>query len=105
MDSGEAGDEYTDRLNREVTSIRMDEKWRHDFMTLGQKFREREYIGAHKQVVRQVRNNRNEFSVDAMAKFMQVPADDCREIITLLDEHPDWTDDEVADHVMWEEWK
>ena len=33
MDSGEAGDDYTEKLNREVTSIRMDEKWRHDFMT------------------------------------------------------------------------
>ena len=36
MDSGETGDEYTDKLNREVTSIRTDEKWRHDFMTLAQ---------------------------------------------------------------------
>jgi len=26
-------------------------------------------------------------------------------MLRLLTEHPDWTDDEVADHVMWEEWK
>ena len=105
MDSGETGDEYTDRLNREVTSIRMDEKWRHDFMTLAQKFTEKEYVGDHKRVVKQVRGSHNEFPVDFLAKILQVPEDDCREIITLLDEHPDWTDDEVADHVMWEEWK
>ena len=104
--NGEApGDEYTNKLNNEVTSIRSDEKWRHDFMTLGQKFREKEYIGAHKHVVRQVRKSSRKLSLPEMADLFDVPEDDCKEILTLLDAHPDWTDDEVADHVMWEEWK
>ena len=74
-------------------------------MTLAQKMTEQRTIGDHSHVVRQVRSNRNDFSIHNIAKFMQVPIDDCNKIITLLDEHPDWTDDKVADHVMWKEGK
>ena len=66
----------TARLTREGTSIRTDEKWRHDFMTPAQKMTEQRTFGDHSRVVRQVRNNRNVFSIDTMAKFMQVPIDD-----------------------------
>lgn len=105
MDSGETGDDYTDKLNREVTSIRTDEKWRHDFMTLAQKMTEQKYMGDHERVVRMVRKNSNRFTLQELSDVFDIPEDDCREIIALLNAHPDWTDDEVADHVMWEEWR
>ncbi len=105
MDCGKTGDEYTDKLDREVTSIRMDEKWRHDYMTLAQKMTGQRTIGDHSRVVRQLRKNRNRFTLQELSEVYDVPEDDCKEIITLLNTHPDWTDAEVADHVMWEEWK
>jgi len=74
-------------------------------MTLAPKITEQRTIGDHNRVVCQVQSNRNNFSIDITAKFMHFPIDDCKKNITLLDEHPDWMDDEVADHVMWEEWK
>ena len=62
-------------------------------------------MGDHERVVRMVRKNSNRFTLQELSDVFDIPEDDCREIIALLDAHPDWTDDEVADHVMWEEWK
>ena len=105
LDSGETGDEYTGKLENEVSSIRADEKWRQDYITLAQKYVERESIGDHRRVVRQIRKNMGKFELSDLADVIIIPMDDCKQIIELIKTHHSWTDDEVADHVMWEEWK
>ena len=74
-------------------------------MTLAQKFAEREHIGIHRNNVRLVRKNSARLTVPDMVEMLDIPEDDCKEILELISAHPDWTDDEIADHVMWEEWK
>jgi hypothetical protein len=105
MKDGETGNEYTDKLDREVRLIRNDEKWRHDYMTLAQKFVEQRYVGEHRKTVNQVRRNQAKLGLTEMVDILGVAEDDCNEILELISAHPDWTDDEIADHVMWEEWK
>ena len=70
-------------------------------MTLVQKMTEQRYIGDHSRVVHQVCKNSNRFTLQELSEVYDVPEDDCKEIIILLGEHPDWTDDEVTDCVMW----
>ena len=105
MKDGDTGNEYTDKLDREVQLIRNDEKWRHDYMTLAQRDTQNKYVGKHSLWVEQVRKNSTRFAVKDMEGIFQIPEEDCKEILDLIAAHPDWSDDEIADHVMWEEWK
>ena len=105
MKDGETGNEYTEKLDREVRLVRNDEKWRHDYMTLAQRDTQNRYIGIHTNNVRLVRKNSGRLTVPDMVEMLDIPEDDCKEILELIAAHPDWTDDEIADHVMWEEWK
>ena len=63
--------------------------------------RERERGGCIK-VVSQIRDSMGELSVKMMAKYFKVKECVCEEVIGCIAEHPDWDDEQIAEHVDWE---
>ena len=102
MDGMEPGSEYTKDLDRAVEEVKADEKWRREFMVMVERDREKMRLGGNMRTVAQVRRNRTDFSQDTMAKFMMVDPIVVSAIITTIDAHPEWNDEEVAENVEFD---
>lgn len=105
MATGRTTGDYTKKLDNEVDLVRNDRKWRHEYMTLAQKFIECEDVGMHKLWVRLVRKKIDQLDIYEMQEMFDIPSDDCQEIIDVIKAHPDWTDEKVAETIQWEDWK
>ena len=102
MDGAAPGDDYTRELDSAVTAIRKDEKWRRDYMLLSEKFMENRRLGEYKSRVAQVREFRNEFQPETLAKLAFVTPELLASILNIIDAHPDWDDEQVAENVRFE---
>ena len=102
MDSGIPSDEYTRALDEEVESVKADEKVRKEFMLLSEAYAWEREMGGYVKVVSQIRKAIGEFTTKQMAKIFDVKETDCAETISIIQEHPDWDDEMVAEEVNWE---
>jgi predicted transposase/invertase (TIGR01784 family) len=103
MDSGDATDEYTEDLAKEVESVKSDEKVRKEYMLLAEAYAERERIADGKRVVRLIRRKMDIFDIAEMADLFDVSIPECENVVKLIKEHPDWDDEQVATEIDWED--
>ncbi len=103
MDTGVASTEYTKALDAEVESVKSDEKVRMQYMLLMEAYARERSIGDGRRVVRLVRRKINKLSIEDMADMFDISLPECNSILTTIAEHPDWNDEQIADHVDWEE--
>ena len=94
--------DYTRALDREVTAVRKDEKWRREYMVLNEAFREKVRLGGYMRSVAQARAFRNEFQPEQLARIAFVTPELLQVILNTIDAHPDWDDEEVAENIDFE---
>ena len=99
MDGMEPESAYTQILNKAVTEIKADEKWRREFMVMNELLRENRRLGRRSQSVAQVRKNRGRFNVDELADIYIIDTNAVKAILKTIDAHPDWNDEQVAESV------
>ena len=58
-------------------------------------------LGEHKRVVRTIRRNRKKKSADDIIDMLEVTKQDYESVITVLDSHPDWDDEKIAEEIDW----
>ena len=102
MDGMEPGSDYTRDLEKAVEEVRGDEKWRREFMVMNELLRENRRLGGNIRTVSQIRKNRRELTKEAMARYMLVDPMIVASIITAIDAHPDWDDEEIAESIDFE---
>ena len=71
-------------------------------MFLNELLREQERLGERKQSVALVRTFRNEFQPETLAKLAFVTPELLASILNIIDAHPDWDDEQVAESVRFE---
>ena len=103
MDGGVATNKYTKDLDKEVVSVKSDEKVRMQYMLLMEAYVEQRLLGRGKTIVRQIRKVMNQASIDQMTFFMDVSVSECEEVIELIKEHPDWDDEQIAMEIDWDD--
>ena len=103
MDTGVASTEYTKALDAEVESVKSDEKVRMQYMWLMEAYARERKLGESQRVVRQVRRKINDLSIADMADLFDISLRECNSIVTMIAEHPDWDDEQIADQVDWED--
>lgn len=101
MDGHMPTTEYTKELASAVEAVKASEEWRREYMTLFLRDRENFRMGGYATKVGQIRHNMKTQTVSAMASFIVLPEDTCEEVIKIIDEHPDWDDEQVAEEVEW----
>ena len=103
MDSGSATTEYTKSLDKEVASVKANEKFRRDYMLYMEALANERSIGEYIRVVSQIRKSlkRKRFSAEEMADYFDVSERDCTAVLNCIREHPDWDDRQVAEAVYW----
>ena len=70
-------------------------------MTLFLRDRENFRMGGYTTKVGQIRHNMKTQPVSAMASFIVLPEDTCKEVIKIIEAHPDWDDEQLAEEVDW----
>ena len=103
MDTGVASTEYTKALDAEVESVKSDEKVRMQYMLLMEAYARERSIGEYIRVVSLIRNAIGDFTTKQMAKYFKVKEKACKDAVDYITTHPDWDDEQIADHVDWEE--
>ena len=102
MDGAAPETDYTRALDKAVTSVRQDEKWRVEYMSLNEMLREQKRLGEYKGRVALVRTFRDEFQPETLAKLAFVTPELLASILNIIDAHPDWDDEQVAESVRFE---
>ena len=102
MDSLVPEDEYTQELDNTVAEVRMDEKWRLEYMRLVERDRENRRLGKYTQTVAQVRKSRHRFGTDEMADIYILTPKAVALIVSAIDTHPDWDDEQIAENISFE---
>lgn len=103
MDSGVISDDYTEALDAEVKSVKSDEKVRMSYMLLQEAFARERQFGIYKNNVRQIRRKIQQLSIADMADMFAVSVDNCKSVVGLINAHPDWDDEQVAEEIYWED--
>ena len=102
MDGSAPGDDYTKALDSAVMDVRADEKWRREYMVLIERDRANRRLGKYEQSVAQVRKSRNRFTPDEQSSIYFIDLKTVKAILDVLDAHPDWDDEQVAESVDFE---
>ena len=63
--------------------------------------RERRY-GGYEKAVRLIRKHRLKWNIEEMADAVDVTKSDCLSVLSMMDHHPDWNDEQIAEEVTWE---
>ena len=103
MDGGVATNKYTKDLDKEVVSVKSDEKVRMQYMLLMEAYAEQRLLGRGKTIVQTIRRMVDKLSLEQMAFFMDVSVSECEEVIELIKEHPDWDDEQIAMEIDWDD--
>ena len=97
VDGMQPESEYTKELEKAVAEVKADEKWRREFMVLMERDREKMRLGRYMQKVASVRQSRGKFSPEVIAEIIMVQPAMVETIISAIDAHPEWDDEEVAE--------
>jgi hypothetical protein len=73
------------------------------YMWLMEAYARERSMGAGERVVRLVRRKINKLSIADMAELFDISLRECNSIVTMIAEHPDWDDEQIADQVDWED--
>ena len=99
MDSLVPESDYTRALDQAVQEVRADTKWRLEYMGLSALLMDKVRLGKYADRVAQVRAFRNEFQPEQLARIAFLTPALLQGILNTIDAHPDWDDEEVAEHV------
>ncbi len=87
-------------LDDAVHKVKSDEKWRNGYMTYAMKLRESklegEKIGDYKRLVSTIRSGKGQGSDSFLTKALGISKALFDEIAGMIDEYPDWTDEDIA---------
>ena len=59
-------------------------------------------LGSYTRVVRLARKHRKRHpSVEELAEILDISTQDCQELLTTIDNHPDWDNERIAEEIHW----
>ncbi len=101
MDSGVATTEYTKSLDKEVATVKADEKFRREYMLYIEALANERSIGEYKRGVALIRKSSECLSTQDVANYFDVNEQDCSAVLDCIREHPDWNDEDIAREIYW----
>ena len=77
-------------------------------MLLSVYFAEQRVLGGYIRIIKQIRkwdNDKNDLPAERMAKLLSITLPQFESALSLIKEHPDWDDEDIAEQVDWRKWK
>ncbi len=94
---------YSKDLDKAVGKVKNDEKWRERFMKLSLRDREHEKLGKYSEKVSTIKKFRNVLDESNLLKVVDDDEKIFSRIIYLIDNNPEYDDDEIAEKLLDEE--
>ena len=91
---------YADNLDKAVKKVKINEKWRRDYMTLAMKLDEEREFGKYEEKVSAVREGRNKGNDAFLIKVLSLSEEQFSSICDLLDTYPEKSDLEIAKEIL-----
>ncbi|MBR1830982.1 MAG: Rpn family recombination-promoting nuclease/putative transposase [Ruminiclostridium sp.] len=92
---------YAEVLDKAVKEVKVNEKWRRDYMTMAMKLQEREEIGGLEKSVSAIRKGRGKGSDDFLIDVLGLNKTLFIEISNMLDKNPDKSDWDIANTILY----
>lgn len=105
LDSGEVTGEYSKELDEAVQDLINNEERGQEYMMLMTYAAEQRAEGKYINKVEQVRGwltDPGELSENQMAKALRMTLSVFNNVLALIKEHPDWTDEQIAEEADWQ---
>ena len=99
MDGMDPDSEYTKDLEKAVADVKADEKWRREYMVLNELIRENRRLGRYTEKVASIRQSRGKIPTELIAEIVTIQPAMVDTIISIIDAHPEWDDEEVAENL------
>ena len=91
---------YADNLDKAVKKVKINEKWRRDYMTMAMKIDEERDIAEFKKSVSAVRKGRELVSDDVMMNMLSITREELDSIYRMIDNHPEMSDWDIAREIL-----
>ena len=92
--------QFAKDLDDAVHKVKSDEKWRNGYMTYAVRLKESQLkgvkIGDYKRMVSDIRNGKGKGFDDFLIGILGISKDYFNEIAGMIDDYPDWTDEDIA---------
>ena len=92
---------YADNLDKAVKKVKINEKWRRDYMTLAMKLDEEREFGKYEEKVSTVRKGKDLVSDDVMMSMLSITREELDSIHQMIDDHPEMSDWDIANKTFW----
>ena len=106
LDDGTVTGKYTQELDEAVQELINNEERGHEYMLMTAYMAEQKSLGKYENLVEQVRGWRKQQSSKISPKdassFMRITLPTFESILSLINDHPDWDDEQIVDEVDWE---
>lgn len=102
--------EFAKELDAAVREVKQSNEWRVDYMTYAMNIREHELaarregkkIGDCMRMVSAIRVFRTDMSDENLMKGFHIDKSTLDNILDMIDKHPDWTDEDIAEEIIGE---
>ena len=92
---------YADNLDKAVKKVKINEKWRRDYMTLAMNLDEEREFGKYEEKVSTVRKGKDLVSDDVMMSMLSITREELDSIYQMIDDHPEMSDCDIANKTFW----
>ena len=100
MNGDEPKSDYAKMLDDAVKEIKQNEERRREYMSIYANAADMREVGRYESYVRSVRDNNGLLADDVIAKFLKIALTTIQNIRTVINDHPDWDDEDVAEEVL-----
>ena len=92
---------YAQVLDNAVKEVKVNKKWRRDYMTMAMKLQEREEVATLGKTVSVVRNGKGNAAEDLVIKLLGIDKKQYDEISDMIDRNPDKSDWDIANTILY----
>lgn len=100
MNGGDPESQYTKMLDDAVRDIKQSEERRLEYMTIYANVADEREVGNYMAYVKSVRGNDGLLSDEQMIAFLKINSQTLQNIRYVINQHPDWDDEDVAEEVL-----
>ena len=72
-------------------------------MLMREALAEQKALGINKTYVMLIRRNMRNTNASLLTQFLDISGDKCERVIELIQEHPDWDDEQIAEEICWDD--
>ena len=93
--------DYAEKLDKAVKEVKINEKWRRDYMTLAMKLDENKELAGPEKSISAIRKGKGKCSDELFMEMFDLNAEQLAEITEMINNAPDKSDWDIAEAILF----